>query len=274
MPKEAVKRDRPKKLRIQSLKRADDIIQAIASSPSGWTRLKDISEATNLHVTTTFNLLATLVSLGYVEFNQSRKLYGLGLRNLELGRALQRRMDISEAAQPSLYLLCHKFGETVNLAVPYLFEALIIDSIQGTHSIRATAYAGTRCSYHSTAIGKVILVHFSKPVREAIYEARPLVAHTPHTITVMEKLERQLDQIRMRGFALDNEETELGAACVAASITDGLGQVSAAISISGPVNRLTAKQLNIIAEDLIIETDKISKALGYQQLGTYGGQKS
>lgn len=246
--------------RIQSLARAGKILDVLVDK--GTAALRDISGATGLNKTTAYYLVESLVELGFVERVGDGEGYRLGLRNLELGRAVQRRLDIVAASRPSLIRLCTLSRETVNLAVPYVFDAMIVESLEGTHGVRATSYAGSREPYHATACGKAMLAFMEPEVRSAIFQARPLDRITPSTITRREALEAQLELVRARGFATDMEEIELNAHCVAAPIWDGLGGVTGAISISGLASRLPLPVLGELAQAIIRETRAISKAMG------------
>ena len=246
--------------RIQSLARANAILEVIRER--GIVTLAGISATTGLNKSTAFYLAESLVSLGYAERVGDRKGYRLGLRNLELGRAVQRRLSIAEASRPSLIRLCALSKETVNLAVPFNFDVLIVESFEGVFGIRATAYTGSRSHYHSTACGKAMLAFLDPAVRTALYSARLLTQMTPNTITQQDLLEEQLEEVRAHTFALDTEENELGAHCVAAPIWDGFGQVAGAISISGLASRLPRATLVNLAEAIIAESRIISSTLG------------
>ncbi len=144
----------PKPPRIQALARASAIIDVIAVSGEDGVGLSEISRATALNKTTAFNLIASLVTLRFVEQDERSRRYRLGLRNLELGRIVQLRLHISHLARPILASLCRTTNETVNLGLPDLVDLLVIDSFQGSRLLHATAYAGWRSLYHCTALGK------------------------------------------------------------------------------------------------------------------------
>lgn len=246
--------------RIQSLARAGKILDLLVAE--GTMALRDISAAAGLNKTTAYYLAESLVDLGFVERVGDGEGYRLGLRNLELGRAVQRRMDIVAASRPSLIRLCTLSRETVNLAVPFVFDAMIVESLEGTHGVRATSYAGSREPYHATACGKAMLAFMEPKARDAIFQARPLERRTSNTITRRDALEAQLDLVKARGYATDLEEIELNAHCVAAPIWDGLGTIAGAISISGLASRLPLPTLAELAQAIMRETRAISKALG------------
>jgi DNA-binding IclR family transcriptional regulator len=247
-------------VRIQSLARASAILDVIAGRDVA--TLADIGAATGLNKTTAYYLVESLVALDFAERVGDGEGYRLGLRNLELGRAVQRRLDIVAVARPSLIRLCALSKETVNLAVPYVFDAMIVESLEGAYGLRSTAYAGSRAPYPSTACGKAMIAFLDPDARQAIYRARPLVAATPNTITRVDALEAQLAVIAARGYSLDIEENEIGAHCVAAPIFDGLGDVAGAISISGLASRLPLPALAELAKAIIAENALIGVALG------------
>jgi DNA-binding IclR family transcriptional regulator len=250
----------PRIPRIQSLARASAILGIIERK--GTASLAEISAATHLNKTTAFYLVESLADLDLVERQAAPKGYRLGMRNLELGRAVQRRLDIAALSKASLVRLCHLSKETVNLAVPHVFDAMIVESLEGAYGVRATSYAGSRAAYHSTACGKAILAFLEAPVREAIYEARGLPAVTDNTLTDRVKLEDELASIRIHGYAIDNEENEIEANCVAAPIWDGLGEVAGSISVSGLASRMNRVKLVELAALISREASAISRLLG------------
>ena len=252
----------PKPPRIQALARASAIIDIVAAGSEEGVGLSEISRATSLNKTTAFNLLASLVTLRFIEQDEHSRRYRLGLRNLELGRIVQDRLHISHLARPILAELCRKTNETVNLGLPDLLNLLVIDSFQGTRVLHASAYAGWRSMYHCTALGKAFMAQWDAPMRQTIYNSCGLPSQTQHTITDIDALEAQLTRFREQGYALDLEENELGVNGIARSIVNGLGEVAAAISVAGPSNRLTEEVLLRIAPDVIAAANSISAALG------------
>ena len=250
----------PRTPRIQSLARASAILDVIARTGSA--SLADISAATGLNKSTAFYLVESLVDLDLVGRLAERKGYCLGLRNLQLGRAVQRRLDIAALGRASLVRLCHLSKETVNLAVPHVFDAMIVESLEGAYGVRATSYAGSLAAYHSTACGKAILAFLEAPSRHAIYETRGLPPITINTVTRQDQLEHQLAMIRDTGYALDIEENEIGANCVAAPIRDGLGEIAGSISISGLAGRMDRAKLIDLAAAIATEASAISTLLG------------
>lgn len=232
--------------RIQSLVRANAILQAIASAPMGSARLTDIQRSTGLKKTTVHTLLETLVALGFVAHDRDRN-YQLGLRILQLGRLAESNIDLALIARPALIRLCQQTRETVNLALPGATDALVISSLVERHGVRATSYTGWRVYYHASALGKSMLAHFDPLHRKAILDTVPLASLTENTIVEPASLEQALERIRRDGFAIDLEEAEVGSRAVAVPIIGAEGHVFGAISVSGAVNRLSLQKLKSFA---------------------------
>ena len=248
--------------RIQALARASAIIDVIATSGEDGVGLSEISRATELNKTTAFNLIASLVTLRFVDQDVQSRRYRLGLRNLELGRIVQQRLHIPSLARPILAELCRKTNETVNLGLPDLLDLLVVDSFQGSRLLHATAYSGWRSMYHCTALGKAFMAQWDETMRQPVYRLRGLPQQTPNTMTDIEILEADLAKTAARGFSIDVEENEIHVNGVAATVVNGFGEVAAAISVCGPSNRLTADTMEHIAKDVMAAASSITDAIG------------
>lgn len=248
--------------RIQALARASALIDVIAGSGAEGVGLSEISRVTALNKTTAFNLLASLVTLRFIEQDKHTRQYRLGLRNIELGRLVQHRLHIPTLARPILIELCKKTNEMVSLALPELVDMLVVDSFEGSRFLQATAYVGSRSMYHCTALGKSVLAQMDESIRHTVYRLHGLPRLTPHTITDIDTVEAQLPQVLARGYALDLEENEVGVNCVGTSIFNGFGEVAAAISVTGPSHRMTADIMDQFAIDVIAAANLITAAIG------------
>ena len=251
-----------KPVRIQALARASAIVDAIAAGDDSGVALTVISRATSLNKTTAFNLLASLVALGLVEQDAQTRKYRLGLRCLELGRQVQQRLHVSHLARPVLVDLCRKTNETVNLGIPGMLDFRVVDSFVGSRVSHGRANNDWRWMYHCTALGKAFLAGWDALMRKSIYDSCELSGLTPNTVTDLDTLEAQLAGFRKRGYATDLEEYEVGVNGVASWVVDGLGEVAAAISVSGHANRLTETVMHRIAPRVVEAANAISLALG------------
>lgn len=247
------------KARIQSIARAKDLLDAMASGE--WVSLKQLSSCTGLAKTSAFNLVGALVDVGLAERNVAGGEYRLGLQHLIYGKAVERRIDIAAIARPHLLRLCATTRETLNLAVPRPTDTLIIDSFEGSQALRVTSYSGTRAPYHSTACGRALLAHQSEAFRRMLYSSGPLPAATPATLTKPEELERLLAQCRKRGWIVEFEENEPGSACVAAPIFNHEGEAIASVSIAGPSSRFDTETIERLGQLLVTSLAKLTEDL-------------
>lgn len=252
--------------RIQSIARAKALLDVLAAADGDWVPLRALASGTGLVKTTAFNLVTALVDVGLAERDELRGAYRLGMQALIYGRAVERRLDIVALMRPHLVKLCAATRETVNLAVPGPADIVLVDSLEGSQSLRVSSYAGTRASYHSTALGRALLAHQSAALRRQIVGLGPLPALTRHTTTDPAALDRILEGCRRDGYVSEVEENEEGAACVAAPVFDVTGTAIAAVSIAGPVSRLTTSQRaefgRLLVESLAAARGDIARAMG------------
>jgi IclR family acetate operon transcriptional repressor len=246
--------------RIQSLARADAILGLVMQAGREGARLSALSNGLKLNKTTVFNLVGTLMSLGYVVQDEASRAYRLGPRVLMLGLNAQRQNNLVDVAAPALERLCRDTRETVNLAVPLADSAVIVDSREGTHQIRLTSYAGTLAPYHATAVGKAMLAFLSPDSREAVLSGQ-LPAVGPRSKTSREPIEAELKEIRASRRAHDREEMEQGAYCVAVPIFDASRTVCGAISVSGLRDRMDDKTMTEVGDAIAGEVALIEKRL-------------
>ncbi|HHV58124.1 MAG TPA: IclR family transcriptional regulator [Firmicutes bacterium] len=251
---------------VQSVNRALAILEALQAAGEGL-GVTEIGTRVGLHKSTVYRLLATLARHGYVEQDPATERYSLGLKLVELGTAVLERLELRDLARPYLKRLMEASQEVAHLVVLQDGEVVYIDKVECPGPVKMYSQLGRRAPAHATAVGKVLLAFLPKAQVDAIL-ARGLPRLTPHTITDPERLRRELRLIRERGYALDNEENELGIRCVAGPIFNHTGQVVAAFSISGLALRLLPAKLEELG-GLVRETSReISARLGYQPAAT------
>lgn len=246
--------------RIQSIGRAGALIEAMGQGE--WVPLRDLADRLGIAKTTTRNLVGALVDIGLVDHDAQYGAYRLGLSFLAYGKAVERRLDIAATIRPHLIRLCAQTRETVNLALPCPTDAIIVESLEGSQSLRVSSYSGTRACYHSTACGRALLAWQPESLRRTIFELGPLAAATPHTITDIGELETALEESRQRGWAIEIEENEVGSACVAAPILGSDGTAVAAVSIAGPVARFNPDIARQYGELLVRQLNEIGTLPG------------
>ena len=247
---------------IQVLDKALELLEVLSGERSGLT-LAELCARLDLPKSSVFRYLATLEARGYVERSEESDKYLLGLKLFELGNRVAARFDINEVSLPFMRKLLEAFRETVNLGILRDGQVVYLQILEGTHSMRMAARPGQRDWCHSTALGKAMLAYLPEVEVQAVIAQRGLPAFTPRTVTTPEALRAELACVRSRGYAVDDIENEAGVRCVAAPIFNHRGEVIAAISLSGPAERMTHSQLEAIGRELLAGTRAISQRLGY-----------
>ncbi len=222
-----------------------------------------LAKRLGLAKSTVHRLTSTLVSEGFLEQNPLDGRYRLGLSLFALGTLVRRRMDVSKQALVHLDELRARTDETVHLAVLEQSDIMYLFNLESQQAIRMSSYLGVRKPAFCTSEGRAILA-FSPPAVLSRILKNGLLARTPKTHTDPAVLLKQLDDVRLNGYAIDDEESEAGMRGLAAPIRDASGRVIAAVGLAGPVQRLTKKSLRSFTPWVINAAVAISARLGYQ----------
>lgn len=221
---------------VQSLHRALDVVEAVAALSQGGARgcaLADIAEATALPAPTIHRLAGTLVERGYLRRLADRR-YALGFRLVPLGATAQ--LQVGAEADQVLADLVGELGESANLAVLAGHQAEYVAQAPARYAMRMFTEVGRRVDLHSTGVGKALLAQLDDDAVLAAVRRAGMARRTEHTLTTPEDLIARLGEVRTRGYALDEQEQELGVRCVAVALTPpALGM---AVSVSGPLTRM------------------------------------
>ena len=223
-----------------SLEKALKIIETLADS-LGPMRLSRIANDVDMPASTVLRMLNTLVECGYVyQEDEEQKRYGLTMRIVQLGQKVMERFSIRDVARPYLEQLVQQSKESCCLAVEENNNARYVDVIEGTHNlITIRQRVGGSAPMHCTGSGKLILSQYSKQTLKDFFENNQLPRLTPHTIATYEEMEFELEKIGKNGYAIDDEECEIGVRCIAAPIYDYQQKIVAVVSLSGPISRMT-----------------------------------
>ena len=247
---------------VQSIERALNLLEALEDS-RGEVGIAELSKRVGLHVSTAHRLLATLVARGYARQSSESGRYALGARALHLAESYLGQMDLRRAVRPALERLSEETGETANLVILDRREALYLDKVESPQSLRIFSRIGRRAPLHSTAVGKVLLAYRPKAQVDALLRRGPLERLTKQTITSVAQIRRELEKVRDQGFALDREECEEGACCIAVPIYNSRGDVEAAIGISAPTTRLTPRRVEELIPIMLRTGREVSSQLGF-----------
>ncbi len=247
------------KASIQVIDRMMQLIDRLAASGAP-ASLKSLAEECGLHPSTAHRILGVMVRCGFADRAEGGA-YRLGMRFLELGNVVRSRINVREMALPFMRELAHATGETVNLSVRQGDEIMYVERTAENRSMmRVVQMVGARAPLHITAAGKLFLCR-DEPEAIRAYVARTgLRTHTHNSLAGINALTRELAQVRQQGFALDQEEAEVGVRCIAAAITDDSGTMIAALSVSAPADRQKPDHWTPLIR---AAAGRISRALGF-----------
>ena len=245
---------------LQTIDRALDVLIAFGSKHEFG--VSEMARTLGLPKSATHRILSTLTERGFLEqgFNQR---YRLGLKVLELGNACRLRSDLTSVAQPILYDLSVQTNCNSHLAKLDGIEVVDLLRTEYPAPFRISRNATLRRPAHCTALGKALLA-FAEPRVAADVVAAGLPRLTRYTITTAERFLAELERVRQRGYAVDNEEFYGGRRCLAAPVFDEQRKVVAAISISGMITEVTEDRVPVFARAVLQSASQISEHLGYR----------
>ncbi|MDV7142013.1 IclR family transcriptional regulator [Tropicimonas sp. TH_r6] len=231
---------------IVALDRGMRVLEYIASSNGA--SLSDLARATGIPVASMHRILATLKASDMVEFSDTLQKWFIGTQAFRIGNAYLNRSNIVEAARPIMRELSEQTGETCNLAVENSGDVVFLCQVESDNPIRVFFRTGTRGFMHASGIGKTLMAHLSPAQVDGIVRTKGLPSFTPKTIVDIHAFRKELDLIRERGWALDNEERFVGMRCVAAPVFNSFGEAVAGVSVSGLALRLPDDAIDRIGE--------------------------
>ncbi len=244
---------------IKSLARGLQIIEKLAEATDGLS-ITDLANTFNVDKGSMSRLMQTLANYGFAEKNKNNRKYFLGPQIVRHSRTLLQRTSLRDNAKPYLKKLVEITGECAHIAILAQGQAFYIDQEESTLALRVNTNIGDLAPLYCTALGKIFLAFTNTQVPET------LTAHTMRTITDEFMLKRHLEIVRSHGYAIDDEEWNLGIRCIAVPVFDYRDKCEAAIGISGPTTRLSLEKLSQISSSVI----EIGKELSAKMSFRYG----
>ncbi|WP_429323634.1 glyoxylate bypass operon transcriptional repressor IclR [Pantoea agglomerans] len=246
---------------VQSLTRGLTLLELIADS-HGSVALTELAQQAGLPNSTTHRLLSTMQQQGFVRQVGDLGLWTIGAHAFVVGSSFLQSRNLLALVHPVLRSLMEQSGETVNLAVLDLsdHQAVIIDQVQCTQLMRMSAPIGGKLPMHASGAGKTFLAHLGDEQVTALLHQKGLHYYTPKTLMSPQSLKENLALVRKAGFSFDDEEHALGLRCVAAPIYDEHGEAFAALSISGPIARMTDDRITELGALVIREARQVTLA--------------
>jgi DNA-binding IclR family transcriptional regulator len=246
----------PKTYNVRAVERAMQILSSFDGQHAEL-GVSEIAQATGLHKATAHRILMTLFNGGFLERTADGERFRLGLQLVELGLGALRNLDFRRAAFPYMQQLVERFQEICTLSMFDRGQVLYVEVVHSQRSLTIAARVGRHLPAHCTASGKVLLAFLPAEVAEPVSNA-PLAVYTEKTITSPARLREELEVIRQRGYALADEEFEVGIWAISAPIRDMDGNVIAAMSIPVPTNRLRPERIPELAQALLEAASAIS----------------
>jgi IclR family acetate operon transcriptional repressor len=244
---------------IPNLRNACDIMKLLGANPEGL-KAAEIARTLSLPVTTTLRIMATLQLEGYVRKVEGR--FELGPVLIHLGNASLAGTEIREAALPVLQQLTAATEETSHLAIPCDARALIVAVQDSPHPLRAASRPGYLAELHCSSTGKIFLAYLHGETLATALGKSP-VRRTPHTLTTLAEIKREVALTRSRGYSLDNEEYHPGVRCCAAPVFGSDGNVVAAIGITAARVRFPDDRIGPLTNIVRQAAADLGRSLGY-----------
>ncbi len=252
---------------VQSIDRAFDILELLSGASGGMT-MTDIGHRLDLHKSTVHRLLSSMRERGYIEKSQETGNYRLGLGFIELASLYLNSLELKTEAQPFLQRMTKQTGQTAFLAIRDGHEVVYIDKVETYDSLRRYKIIGRRRPLHATSLGKALLSGLRNDEIRQMYSENPFEKITEKTILSIEPLIKEIEQIRKRGWSVDDEENEVGTRCVGAPVFDYRDRVIASVSVAWDI----AAHPDLKWEDLKNHAKKcagdISVKMGYISKGS------
>jgi DNA-binding IclR family transcriptional regulator len=245
---------------VQSLGRAFGILEEVARHREG-INLADLSKRVGLHNSTTFHLVRTMVSLGYIRQEKDKR-YRVGRPLFALAASSLDEIEMVNLATPILEELSRETGESGHFAVRMGDSVVVVARTSGPGAFQLTDRVGVVRPAHCTALGKVILAALRPDQLQRFLERVELKPSTEKSITEIPVLLREIEEVRRSGIAFDDGEFNLEVRCVAVPVRDFTGNVIGALGISGPVWRLTIQALQNRSKIVQAAADRLSTEFG------------
>ncbi len=246
----------------QTVLKALDVLECVSEAAGNPLNAAEIAKRCGMSRPTTYRLLSTLQSRGYIANNEHE--YTLGSKILSLSGSLLASFNLHSMSYPYLRELSRISGETTYVSILDGTEILYINKVESKQAVHSNCTIGSRNHLYCSSMGKAILAFLPPDERDFILDKiSPLKAFTPNTITERAALLAELERIRNQGYAIDDIEGEDNVRCVGAPIFDHVGRPFAAMSLSGPAFRLSTGSLHDLSSLVVDVTQRISSQMGY-----------
>jgi DNA-binding IclR family transcriptional regulator len=242
---------------IQVIDRMASLLDALAAH-GGSVSLKVLAVETDLHSSSAFRILGSLIQHGFVARDETGQ-YQLGPHLLQLAAKVRVGLDVRAVARQEMERLCEQVGETVNLTVRQGDEVVYVERVSPNRMMRVEQLIGSRAPLHVTAVGKLMLGEAGTAATQEYAKRTRLTAYTVNTLSDLPSLLDHIGGSLRQAYALDNEEAELGVGCIGVLVRDASGAVVAGLSVSAPIERRKMEWVPLVQQ----AGQRISQQLGF-----------
>lgn len=244
---------------VPVLNRALAILELIAGSRNGLT-LPDIARKLDMPKSSAHTILLTLLRQGYVSRSQRTRRYVFSSKLLRLANQALEGLRVREAAVPQLRKLSLSTGLSVHMAILEGNEAVLVAKLDPPGAAPLSTWIGRRMELHCTGVGKTLLAYLPDEELRTLLERRAFSRHNENTLTTQKRLQQEVESIRANGYAVDDEEDEVGYRCLGVPVFDQ-GAVVAAISVAGSVTQVTNDNLKKLVDVLKRASEAVTTAM-------------
>jgi DNA-binding IclR family transcriptional regulator len=230
-------------IKVKSLYKALTILECFTTE-NPEVGITEISEKLDLNKSNVYNIISTFEYCGYIQKNPKSNKYQLGVRILELSRVINSHLGFGEVVNPVIKQLAEEINEVVYFAIPKDHKVLYIEGAYPSAFLHVRTMLGETAEMYCTSLGKAMLAFMPADISVRIIGKQSMTAFTPNTITERRVLINELNDIRKKGYSIDNMEHEFGIKCVGVPVFNREAELVGAISISGPSLRFNEQAIS------------------------------
>jgi IclR family acetate operon transcriptional repressor len=253
-----------------AVERALAMLEAVAQEAGGLSNA-EISRKLQIPKSSASYILRTLEARNYLTRDEESGKYRVGLKILSLSRGALSGLDVRGVALPIMRHLSQQTGLTCHLAILDGPDAVYIEKVEPEGFIRMDTWVGRRMRVHATSVGKALVAYIPQERLEQIVQESGMEKRTPKTITTLPRLLKELEKVRTQGYAVDDEENNLGARCVAAPVFNDHGKIEAGLGLSGTAQQVSPQTMPRILDALKDAARHISLGMGYRAPHRHSG---
>lgn len=248
-----------------SVHKTFSILEYFTEQKPDW-GVTELANEIGANKSTVYRFLSDMQHMGILHKHPETEKYSLGLKLFELGSRVKLKSALVDKTHPVLESVANSIKETVHIGVLKNNQVFYIDKVESPQGLKISSHIGSYNPAHATALGKVLIAFLPEESQKAklenIFNSSEVISYTKNTISDLETMKKELNQIVNKGFALDKEEFEIGLICVAIPIFNQNNEVVASLSASGPANRFKKGELQNYVATLKKGADMIKKQIG------------